>query len=41
MIVGVDPNGSILALPQTLNIVQGSYKVEGIGYDFIPKVLAR
>jgi len=28
-------------MPQTLNTVQGSYKVEGIGYDFIPKVLDR
>ncbi len=37
-IIGVDPNGSILALPQELNKegIHG-YKVEGIGYDFIPK----
>jgi len=41
-IVGVDPHGSILAEPQTLN-AEGihSYHVEGIGYDFIPKVLKR
>jgi cystathionine beta-synthase len=41
-IVGVDPNGSILALPETLNS-EGihSYKIEGIGYDFIPDVLER
>ncbi|KAI8925473.1 tryptophan synthase beta subunit-like PLP-dependent enzyme [Entophlyctis helioformis] len=41
-IVGVDPNGSILALPETLNHegVHG-YQVEGIGYDFVPKVLER
>jgi len=40
-IVGVDPVGSILALPETLNGPIHSYKVEGIGYDFIPPVLAR
>jgi cystathionine beta-synthase len=36
-IVGVDPLGSILAGPAEI----GSYKVEGIGYDFIPDVLER
>jgi cystathionine beta-synthase len=36
-IVGVDPIGSILAGPAEV----GSYKVEGIGYDFIPDVLDR
>jgi len=40
-IVGVDPVGSILALPDTLNGAITSYKVEGIGYDFIPTVLER
>jgi len=40
-IIGVDPNGSILALPESLNGKIYSYKVEGIGYDFIPKVLDR
>ncbi|KAI8826065.1 tryptophan synthase beta subunit-like PLP-dependent enzyme [Fimicolochytrium jonesii] len=41
-VVGVDPNGSILALPETLNKegVHG-YQVEGIGYDFVPEVLDR
>jgi cystathionine beta-synthase len=34
-IVGVDPIGSILAGPGPI----GTYKVEGIGYDFIPDVL--
>jgi len=48
-IVAVDPFGSILAQPDTLN--DGSartgqkrltgYQVEGIGYDFIPTVLDR
>jgi cystathionine beta-synthase len=36
-IIGVDPVGSILAGPGPI----GSYKVEGIGYDFIPDVLDR
>jgi cystathionine beta-synthase len=40
-IVGVDPVGSILALPDNLNGKISSYKVEGIGYDFIPTVLDR
>lgn len=39
LIVGVDPVGSILAKPDSLNEVKGEYKVEGIGYDFIPDVL--
>jgi len=42
-IVGVDPKGSILAQPESLNDehrLQG-YQVEGIGYDFIPGVLNR
>ncbi|MHC4448923.1 MAG: cystathionine beta-synthase [Planctomycetota bacterium] len=36
-IIGVDPEGSILAGPGPIM----SYKVEGIGYDFIPDVLDR
>ncbi|ORY97649.1 cystathionine beta-synthase [Syncephalastrum racemosum] len=40
-IVGVDPHGSILAQPESLNTESGSYQVEGIGYDFIPDVLNR
>ncbi|KAI8055297.1 pyridoxal-phosphate dependent enzyme [Syncephalis plumigaleata] len=40
-IVGVDPHGSILAEPASLNDRTGSYKVEGIGYDFVPEVLER
>merc|ERR1712039_814023 len=46
-IVGVDPYGSILARPDTLNDGSArtgqkrltSYQVEGIGYDFVPTVL--
>lgn len=40
-IVAADPQGSILALPETLNKEHENepYKVEGIGYDFIPEVL--
>lgn len=43
VVVGVDPAGSILALPDKLNNTDGSgfYEVEGIGYDFIPTVLDR
>jgi len=41
LIIGVDPVGSILALPESLNGAIGTYKVEGIGYDFIPTVLDR
>lgn len=40
-IVGVDPVGSILAMPSSLNKVHDTYQVEGIGYDFIPDVLDR
>ena len=36
-VVGVDPVGSILAGPEPIR----PYKVEGIGYDFIPDVLDR
>jgi cystathionine beta-synthase len=43
VVVGVDPVGSILAQPESLNRVEDSkpYQVEGIGYDFIPTVLDR
>ncbi len=43
VVVAVDPVGSILAEPESLND-EGRlqpYKVEGIGYDFIPTVLDR
>ncbi|KAK1141359.1 cystathionine beta-synthase [Aspergillus melleus] len=42
-VIGADPQGSILALPASLNEehVNEPYKVEGIGYDFIPEVLDR
>lgn len=42
-VLGADPVGSDLALPTSLNALpegsDGSYKVEGIGYDFDPKTL--
>jgi cystathionine beta-synthase len=41
IVVGADPIGSILAQPESLNGPIASYKVEGIGYDFIPTVLDR
>ncbi|RXN02855.1 cystathionine beta-synthase-like protein [Labeo rohita] len=41
-IIGVDPEGSILAEPDELNRTDKTqYEVEGIGYDFIPTVLDR
>lgn len=42
-VVAADPFGSILALPENLNVDRANepYKVEGIGYDFIPDVLDR
>lgn len=40
-IIAADPQGSILAFPPSLNEKHANepYKVEGIGYDFIPDVL--
>ena len=40
-VIAADPHGSILALPEALNhdFPNESYKVEGIGYDFVPDVL--
>ncbi|KAK0551826.1 cystathionine beta-synthase [Tilletia horrida] len=42
-VVGVDPVGSTLAVPATLNDLPadwaGMYKIEGIGYDFDPATL--
>ncbi|EAS35603.3 cystathionine beta-synthase [Coccidioides immitis RS] len=42
-VIAADPQGSILALPESLNEEHKNepYKVEGIGYDFIPDVLDR
>ncbi|KAL8819397.1 MAG: hypothetical protein Q9223_002157 [Gallowayella weberi] len=40
-VIAADPYGSILALPHSLNQTHPNeaYKVEGIGYDFVPDVL--
>ena len=40
-VIAADPYGSILAIPEALNQENANeaYKVEGIGYDFIPDVL--
>ncbi|KAL2164011.1 hypothetical protein VTH06DRAFT_3225 [Thermothelomyces fergusii] len=42
-VIAADPHGSILALPESLNEEKANapYKVEGIGYDFVPEVLDR
>jgi len=43
IVVAIDPKGSILAHPATLNVLEegssAQYQVEGIGYDFFPDVL--
>ena len=46
-VIGVDPFGSILALPKNLNegpiadeVAKKGYEIEGTGYDFYPTVLA-
>ena len=42
IVVGVDPEGSILAQPENLNKSEVTYyDVEGTGYDFVPTVLDR
>lgn len=42
IIVGADPEGSILAQPEEVNKTDVDfYEVEGIGYDFIPTGLDR
>lgn len=43
VVVGVDPEGSILAQPEELNDPDHCpiYHVEGTGYDFVPQVLKR
>jgi len=41
-VIGVDPYGSILAEPESINETDTTYyEVEGVGYDFIPTVLER
>ena len=42
-IIAIDPEGSVLAEPASLNGdgPEGGQQVEGIGYDFIPRVLDR
>lgn len=42
-IIAADPEGSMLAQPEQLNEahLNEPYKVEGIGYDFVPDVLER
>ncbi|CAF0793257.1 unnamed protein product [Adineta steineri] len=42
IIIGVDTEGSLLALPETMNEIGVTfYEMEGIGHDFIPTVLDR
>lgn len=41
LVVGVDPVGSTLAQPDSLNHSKEKYMVEGIGHDFVPMTLNR
>ena len=41
IVIGVDPYGSILAQPDSLNGPIESYHVEGIENDFVSQVLQR
>ncbi|XP_071959615.1 cystathionine beta-synthase-like isoform X2 [Antedon mediterranea] len=39
-IIGVDPEGSLVALPDSLNVLRGKkHEVEGMGHDFTPTAL--
>ena len=40
-IIGIDPIGSILALPEKLNNIEKLYKIEGLGQSEVPKILLR
>lgn len=44
-IIAIDPCGSLLAQPESLNdanpAAEGGQQIEGIGYDFIPRVCDR
>eukprot|EP01071_Lankesteria_metandrocarpae_P010503 Lankesteria_metandrocarpae@DN5344_c0_g1_i2.p1 len=42
-IIGVDPQGSMLALPDSLNteLFGQNWQVEGLGYEFVPDILNR
>ena len=42
-IIGIDPIGSVLSIPESLNVPgpEGGKIVEGIGKDYIPRVMDR
>ncbi len=40
-IIGIDPIGSVLSLPESMNKQEKVYKIEGIGQSEVPKVLLR
>lgn len=40
-IIGVDPEGSILAQPESLNKEKKMYKIEGIGQSKVPEIMDR
>ncbi|KAG7093706.1 hypothetical protein E1B28_007360 [Marasmius oreades] len=43
IVVCIDPEGSVMAVPESLNVKNKGklFAVEGIGYDFLPGVLSR
>ena len=41
VVVAVDMEGSVIALPETMNTVKGGYTVEGIGQMFVPRACLR
>ena len=40
-VVAVDVEGSVIALPESLNTIKGGYTVEGIGQLFVPRACLR
>lgn len=40
-VIGIDPYGSILSMPQSKNTHVETVLMEGIGYDFVPRVIDR
>ena len=40
-VIAVDPHGSMQALPKEKNLRKCPFQIEGIGHDFIPRVMDR
>lgn len=41
IVIAVDVEGSVLALPESLNTIKGGYTVEGLGQMFVPRACLR